>query len=72
MTWLLLANSRRKPRGPKVAPTGLVRRQWVADRLRRWLREPLLHFLLIGALIFIAYDRLNVSAAEDISRTGSC
>jgi parvulin-like peptidyl-prolyl isomerase len=29
------------------------------DRLGRWLREPLLHFLLIGALIFAAYDCLN-------------
>ncbi len=28
----------------------------------RWLKEPLLHFLVLGALIFLAYDRLNAGA----------
>jgi peptidyl-prolyl cis-trans isomerase C len=30
--------------------------------VRRWLREPLLHFLLAGALIFAVYDLLNPPA----------
>jgi peptidyl-prolyl cis-trans isomerase C len=29
--------------------------------LRRWSREPLLHFLLIGLLLFVVYDRLHPS-----------
>ena len=37
--------------GPK--PSSLV---------RRWLREPLLHFLLAGALIFAIYQLLNPAA----------
>jgi peptidyl-prolyl cis-trans isomerase C len=28
------------------------------SRLRRWLREPLLHFLLIGLALFVVYDAL--------------
>lgn len=31
----------------------------LAFHARRWLREPLLHFLLAGALIFAVYDVLN-------------
>jgi peptidyl-prolyl cis-trans isomerase C len=31
--------------------------------LRRWSREPLLHFLLIGLLLFVVYDRLHPSQA---------
>ena len=30
--------------------------------MRRWLREPLLHFLLAGALIFAIYELLNPAA----------
>jgi hypothetical protein len=33
-------------------------------RIRRWLREPLLHFVVLGALLFAA-DHLLVSRAED-------
>jgi peptidyl-prolyl cis-trans isomerase C len=29
------------------------------SRLRRWLREPLLQFLLIGLALFVVYDTLN-------------
>jgi peptidyl-prolyl cis-trans isomerase C len=36
--------------------------------VRRWLREPLLHFLLAGALIFAIYQLLN-PAANRIDRT---
>jgi peptidyl-prolyl cis-trans isomerase C len=35
--------------------------------VRRWLREPLLHFLLAGALIFATYELLN-PAAERTNR----
>ena len=27
--------------------------------MKRWLREPLLHFLLLGALVFVAYQLLS-------------
>jgi peptidyl-prolyl cis-trans isomerase C len=56
---LPLADSRSTPKNPEAALTGSERRGWVSARLGRWLREPLLHFLLIGALIFGAYDRLS-------------
>ena len=37
--------------------------------IRRWAREPLLHFLLIGAALFVIYHWLNPSAANsDTSR----
>jgi peptidyl-prolyl cis-trans isomerase C len=29
------------------------------SRIRRWLREPLLHFLLAGAFVFVVYEFLN-------------
>ena len=31
----------------------------VPSLLRRWLREPLLHVLLIGATLFVVYYALN-------------
>jgi parvulin-like peptidyl-prolyl isomerase len=34
-------------------------------RLKQWLREPLLHFLLIGAALFVVYRALNPSPAAD-------
>lgn len=39
-----------------------------ATRLPRWWREPILHFLLIGGLLFFVYGRLNPAdpAAERI------
>ncbi len=36
--------------------------------LKKWLREPLLHFLLIGAAIFLLYGLQNDQAAEDDNR----
>jgi peptidyl-prolyl cis-trans isomerase C len=37
--------------------------------IRRWAREPLLHFLVIGAALFVIYHWLNSSAANsDTSR----
>ncbi len=35
------------------------RRQRSASRLKRWLREPLLHFLLIGLALFGLYSYIN-------------
>lgn len=32
--------------------------------VRRWLREPLLHFLLAGVALFVAYRALNPASAE--------
>jgi hypothetical protein len=34
------------------------------SRIRRWLREPLLHFLVAGALIFAVYEQLNPAAGR--------
>jgi peptidyl-prolyl cis-trans isomerase C len=46
---------------PAGSPTAPVRPTW----WRQWLREPLLHFLLIGAVGFVAYRALNPSPAVD-------
>ncbi len=32
--------------------------------IRRWLREPLLHFLVLGAALFVVYGHLPASGAE--------
>ena len=32
--------------------------------LRRWLREPLLHFLLGGFAVFVAYGALNPQTGD--------
>jgi parvulin-like peptidyl-prolyl isomerase len=32
--------------------------------LKRWLREPILHFVLIGAVLFFVYGRLNPGAGS--------
>ena len=36
--------------------------------LKKWLREPLLHFLLIGAALFVLYGLQNDEAVSDSSR----
>ncbi|MHB9073116.1 MAG: peptidyl-prolyl cis-trans isomerase [Desulfobaccales bacterium] len=33
-------------------------------RLKRWLREPLLHFLLIGMVMFVVYHALHPNSAQ--------
>ena len=46
---------------PGMARTSLARRrlrQPMSAHLRRWLREPLLDFLVIGAALFAAYAAL--------------
>jgi peptidyl-prolyl cis-trans isomerase C len=35
-----------------------------SSRLRRWLREPLLHVLLIGLALFVVYGALNPDAGQ--------
>jgi peptidyl-prolyl cis-trans isomerase C len=37
--------------------------------VRRWLREPLLHFLLVGLVLFAVYRALNPAAVEQESRS---
>ena len=37
--------------------------------LRRWLREPLLHFLLAGLLLFVGYRAFNPAAVEQAHRS---
>jgi peptidyl-prolyl cis-trans isomerase C len=37
--------------------------------VRRWLREPLLHFLLIGLALFVGYRALNPAAVEQGNRS---
>src|SRR5437867_3300337 len=44
--------------GPHWSPTGPKRLRLAG----RWLREPLLHFFLAGALIFAIYELLNPAA----------
>ena len=49
------------------APPGMARtspaRKWLrqpmSSHVRRWLLEPLLHFLVIGAALFAVYAALN-------------
>ena len=36
-------------------------------RLRRWLCEPLLHFILIGLALFVTYNRLQRGQSADIN-----
>jgi hypothetical protein len=57
-----------------MTPTESVSRPAVRDftagvpSARRWLREPLLHFLLIGAVLFMLYRVLN-GAGEEAPRS---
>jgi len=39
----------------RSATEGSGSRQWFPPAIKRWLREPLLHFLLLGLLLFAAY-----------------
>jgi peptidyl-prolyl cis-trans isomerase C len=47
---------------PAPGPTAL-------SRAKRWLREPLLHFLLIGLAMFVGYPVLNPAAVEQANRS---
>jgi peptidyl-prolyl cis-trans isomerase C len=47
---------------PESAPRGAQTGPKSRPLMRRWLREPLLHFLLAGALIFAIYELLNPAA----------
>jgi hypothetical protein len=55
----LLANSRSSPESPETAPEGQRCRPPLSLLLQKGLREPLLHFLVIGALIFATYNLVN-------------
>lgn len=46
---------------PEPAENGLAA---PPARLRRWLREPLLHFLFAGVALFVVYRALNPESAE--------
>jgi peptidyl-prolyl cis-trans isomerase C len=43
----------------RTSPVGKWLRLPMSSHVRRWLREPLLHFLVIGAALFAAYAALN-------------
>ena len=56
-----IVNKINQARDPKMSETG-------EKNMNRWLKEPLVHFLLIGALIFGAYSLTN---EEGPSRDGN-
>jgi peptidyl-prolyl cis-trans isomerase C len=55
----LLARFQPAREQPEPSPRGAQTGPGRSSFLRRWLREPLLHFLLAGALIFAIYELLN-------------
>jgi peptidyl-prolyl cis-trans isomerase C len=57
----LLAGHQPTPERPESAPHESYGPKRPA-LVRRWLREPLVHFLLAGALIFAIYQLLNPAA----------
>jgi peptidyl-prolyl cis-trans isomerase C len=58
----LLARFQPARERPEPSPHGSQTRPKQPSFVRRWLREPLLHFLLAGALIFAIYELLNPAA----------
>ena len=57
MSTAMLNTTETAPAGPQPSP------------VRRWLREPLLHFLLIGLGLFALYRMLNPAAVEQENRS---
>ena len=57
MSTAMLNTTETAPAGPQPSP------------VRRWLREPLLHFLLIGLVVFALYRMLNPAAVEQENRS---
>jgi hypothetical protein len=51
-----------------MATTKAVSGAPLPSRPTRWLREPLLHFLLIGLALFAIYRALNPAAVEQENR----
>jgi peptidyl-prolyl cis-trans isomerase C len=49
--------------------TGAVSAAPQPSLLKRWLREPLLHFLLIGLVLFVVYRALNPAAVQQENRS---
>ncbi|WP_462157304.1 hypothetical protein [Pseudoalteromonas sp. GB56] len=33
--------------------------------MRQWIKEPLLHFIVLGAVIFLVYSQMNVDSDDD-------
>ena len=58
----LLAGLQPAPERPESAQQGSQYGPKRPPFVRRWLREPLLHFLLAGVLIFAIYELLNPAA----------
>ena len=59
----LLTEDSSQPERPEFSAAGVtIWAETAALCLRRWLREPLLHFLLIGVLIFAIYEPMNPAA----------
>ncbi len=56
-------------RPSEPAAAGLVSSPGRWRRLRRWLGEPLVQFLLIGAVLFLGYQALHPSAGAGASST---
>ena len=54
-----LAANAPPPGMARTSPAGECLRQPMSAHVRRWLREPLLHFLVIGGALFTAYAALN-------------
>ena len=48
----------------QTSPAGERLRLPMFSRVRSWLREPLLHFLIIGAALFAAYAALNRNSGD--------
>lgn len=57
-----------KPAVAQVANQTKQRGKGFAFQVKRLLREPLVHFLLIGLALFIAYSLITPSAAQPISQ----
>lgn len=53
----MLSSTETAPAGPQSSP------------VRRWLREPLLHFLLIRLVLFVLFRILNPAAVEHENRS---
>lgn len=61
-----------RPMGGPMVPiseikTGVFPAKQESKRWKRWLREPLVHFLLIGMALFIGYVFLNPATVESTS-----
>jgi len=63
-----LAASAPPPGMTRTSPATKWLRQPMSGHVRRWLHEPLLHFLVIGAALFAAYAALNRNSGDQKDR----